>query len=428
MSFNFDVEAVRKQFPACDIEIDGIPIAYLDGPGGTQVPRCVLDAITGYLINDNANEDGNFRAGLKARDVEQSAREAAADFLGCESEEIGFNCSSTQLGFNLAANLSKTFEPGDELIVTEIDHRCNIAPWESLERMGCVVKMVRFDPETQQLDFEDYKSKLSDKTKVVAVNWAANAIGTITDVKKYIDAAHKYGAFTIVDAVHYAAHQPIDVKAIGTDALICSSYKWFGPHMGVMYLKKEMIASLDFNNAGAEDIQEGARKFHMGTPQYEQLCGIREAINFIASLGEKHVDDFTDQLKGMEGRRKNVVAGMLAIDAYEAPLAKKLRNGLYRIHGVKVYGPKEGQPRTPTVAFTMDQYSPEFVTKVFGSKAINSWNGDFYAVQTVEALGLAESGGLIRLGLAPYCTELDIDRVLSTVNSIAAGEYDSLEG
>lgn len=425
MTFKFDVEALRREFPACNIEIDGTPIAYLDGPGGTQVPQRVLDAITGYLINDNANEDGNFRAGMKARDVEESAREAAADFLGCDAEEIGFNCSSTQNCYNLAINLSKEFKPGDELIVTEIDHQCNIAPWKSLERFGCVVKMVRLDPETQQLDFEDYKSKLSDRTKVVAVNWASNGLGTITDVKKFIDEAHKYGAITVVDAVHYSAHLPIDVKEIGTDALLCSPYKWFGPHMGVIYLRKEIIDSMDFNNADADDIQEGARQFHMGTPQYEQLCGIREAINFIASIGEKYADDFADEVKNLSGRRKNVVAGMLAIDAYESPLAAKLRSGLRRINGVNVYGPAEGQPRTPTVVFTMDDYAPDFVTRIFGSKAINSWNGDFYAVEAIKAVGLAESGGVIRLGLAPYCTEADIDRVLSTVNSIAAGEYDS---
>lgn len=165
----------------------------------------------------------------------------------------------------------------------------------------------------------------------------------------------------------------------------------------------------------------------MGTPQYEHLCGIRAAIDFIASIGEKYVSDFADELEGLEGRRRNVVAGMLAIDAYEAPLAEKLRKGLRRIEGVNVYGPAEGQPRTPTVVFTMDNYSPEFVTKVFGSKAINSWNGDFYAIKAIKAIGLSESGGVVRLGLAPYCTEGDIDRVLSTVVSIAAGEYDSFE-
>ena len=187
MAFKFDVEAIREQFPACKLQINGTPIAYLDGPGGTQVPYSVLDAITGYMIYDNANEDGNFRAGLKQNDIEIAARQAAADFLGCDVDEVGYNCSSTQNNYNLAANISKNFKEGDEIIVTQIDHQCNIQPWRSLARYGCVIKEVRLDPETQQLDFEDFKAKLSDKTKLVAVNWAANGIGTITDVKKFID-------------------------------------------------------------------------------------------------------------------------------------------------------------------------------------------------------------------------------------------------
>ena len=415
--FKYDVDAIRAQFPACKLEIAGAPIAYLDGPGGTQVPQPVLDAMVGYLVNDNANEDGNFRASTMARYTEETARVAAADFLGCEVQEVGFSMASTQNSFNLALNISKNLKPGDELIVTEIDHRCNSAPWRSLERIGCVVKTVRLV--TQQLDFEDYKAKLSDKTKVVAVNWASNALGTITDVKKFIDLAHEHGAFTVVDAVHYSAHRPVDVKAIGTDALLCSPYKWFGPHSGVIYLKKEYIESLDFSNVKCDDIAEGGRRFHMGTPQYETLAGITAAVNFIADEGTKYAEFFEEELQGLTGHRRNIVAGILAMDTHEMILAKKLRMGLRAIPGVKVYGPAEGQPRTPTVSFTMEGYTPEEVSKIFGSKGINSWNGDFYAVEVISALGLAESGGLIRLGMAPYCTESDIDRVLSTVFELA---------
>ena len=413
--FKYDVDAIRAQFPACKLEIAGAPIAYLDGPGGTQVPQPVLDAMVGYLVNDNANEDGNFRASTMARYTEETARAAAADFLGCEVQEVGFSMASTQNSFNLALNISKNLKPGDELIVTEIDHRCNSAPWRSLERIGCVVKTVRLDPVTQQLDFEDYKAKLSDKTKVVAVNWASNALGTITDVKKFIDLAHEHGAFTVVDAVHYSAHRPVDVKAIGTDALLCSPYKWFGPHSGVIYLKKEYIESLDFSNVKCDDIAEGGRRFHMGTPQYETLAGITAAVNFIADEGAKYAEFFEEELQGLTGRRRNIVAGLRAMHPHEMTRAKKLRMGRRAIPGEKVYGPAEGQPRTPTVSFTMEGYTPEEVSKIFGSKGINSWNGDFYAVEVISALGLAESGGLIRLGMAPYCTESDIDRVLSTV-------------
>ncbi len=423
-NFKFDVQKFRSNFPACSLEIAGAPIAYLDGPGGTQLPQRVVDAITGYLINDNANEGGNFKASYITDEVEQKAFAAAADFLGCSPQEVGFSVGSTQHSYNFSVNIAKTLDPGDELIITEIDHRCNSQPWRRLGKLGFEVKQVRLDTETQQLDFEDYKSKLSDKTKVVAVNWASNAIGTITDVKKYIDLAHEIGAVTVVDAVHYAAHLPIDVKAIGTDVLLCSPYKFFGPHMGLIYMNTDLLESLDFNNAGAEDIAHGSRKFHMATPQYEFLAGLTEVVNFIADTGAEYAEFFEDELEGLEGRRRNVVAGMLAFDAYEGPLSEKLRRGLRRLPGVTVYGPAEGEPRTPTVAFTMDGYTPEFVTKILGDKGINSWHGDFYAIEVISAFGLTESGGLIRVGLAPYCTESDIDRTLATIASIAYGEYD----
>ncbi len=417
--FQFDVQKFRSHFPACELQVAGAPIAYLDGPGGTQVPQSVVDAITGYLINDNANEGGNFKASYKTDEVEQAAFAAAADFLGCSPQEVGFSVGSTQHSYNFSVNIAKTLQPGDELIITEIDHRCNSQPWRRLAAQGFVVKQVRMDLETQQLDFDDYMSKLSDRTKVVAVNWASNALGTITDVKKYIDAAHEVGAVTVVDAVHYAAHLPIDVKAIGTDVLLCSPYKFFGPHMGLCYMDEKLLGSLDFNNAGAEDISQGSRKFHMATPQYEFLAGMTAAINLIADTGVEYAECFEDELEGLTGRRRNVVAGMLAFDAYEAPLAARIRRGLRRLPGVKVYGPAEGEPRTPTVAFTMEGYAPEEVTKVLGDKGINSWHGDFYAIEVISALGLEDKGGLIRVGLAPYCTESDIDRLLATVSELA---------
>ena len=422
--FHFDVEAVREQFPACALKVAGLPIAYLDGPGGTQVPQSVVDAVTEQLIMHNANEGGNFEASRYIDDLENRAFAAAADFLGCSDQEVGFSNGSTQASYNFSVNLAKTLSPGDELIITEIDHRCNCQPWRRLGELGFVVKTVRLDPETCQLDFEDYKSKLSDKTRVVAVNWAANATGTITDVKKYIDAAHEVGAVTVVDAVHYAAHLPVDVKAIGTDVLLCSPYKWFGPHMGLVYMDKELLARLPFNNAGAEDIAEGSRKFHMGTPQYELMAGMIAAVDFIAGIGAQYEEFFDEELQGLTGRRRHVVAGMLAIDAYESPLAKRLRDGLRQIPGVSIYGVAEGQPRTPTVAFRMEGYETDFIAQKLGDKGINSWHGDYYAIETIAALGFAESGGMVRLGLAPYCTEEDIDRALAVIGDIAEGKYD----
>lgn len=420
MEFKFDVESVRAQFPACKLEVEGSPIAYLDAPGGTQVPQRVLDRIMKYMIEENANEGGFFKAGMLGEILEEEAREAAADLLGAEACEIGFSCSSTQNNFNLAHALARKLQPGDEIITTEMEHRCNSAPWNQLAKDGFTVKLVKLNLETQQMDLDDFKAKLSPKTKVVALNWASNGLGTVSDVRTMIALAHEVGAITVVDAVHYSPHFPVDVKDIDTDVLICSAYKWFGPHIGVMYMKKELLEELDFYNVMCEDIATGPRRMHMGTPQYELLVGVTEAVNFIASVGENYVDVFRDRVKGLSGRRKNIVAGMEAIDHYEQGLAKQLRFGLRDIPGVTVYGPAEGQPRTPTVVFTMEGKLASDVTKVLGAKGINAWDGDYYAVEIIDVLGLREAGGLVRLGLAPYCTQGDIDRTLHTIRAIAA--------
>lgn len=345
--------------------------------------------------------------------------------MGCGKDEVGFGASSTQNSFNFSVNIGRTLEVGDELIITEMDHRCNSQPWRRLGLLGFEVKTVKLDLVTQQLDFEDYKSKLSAKTKVVAINWGSNAIGTVTDVKKFVEAAHEVGALTIIDAVHYAAHFPVDVKEINADVLLCSAYKWFGSHIGLIYMKKELLDNLEFNNAGADDIAEGGRKFHMGTPAYEHMAGVTATVNFIAEIGAEYVDYFKEELGNLKGRRRKIVAGMMAFDAYETPLSVRLRKSMRALPGITVYGPAEGDDRTPTVAFTVDGYTPEFVAKILGDKGINVWHGDFYAIEAVEALGLTERGGLIRAGMAPYCTESDIDRIIATVTSIVNGEYDN---
>lgn len=417
-SFNYDIDFVRNQFPACKLEVNGAPIAYLDGPGGTQLPQRVIDRVVEYMIEQNANEGGNFKASVFCDIVEDGAREACADLLGCKPEEVGFNCSSTQNNSNFAHAFARQMGPKDEILTNELEHRANIAPWLHLEKDGHIVKVAKLNTETQQLDLDDFKSKLNENTKLVSLNWASNGLGTVTDVKKLIKMAHEVGAITVVDAVHYAAHFPIDVKEIDTDVLICSAYKWFGPHMGVIYMKEELIEKLDFYNVMCEDIATGPRKFHMGTPQYELEAGVIEAVNFIASVGEKYTDYFEDELKGLSGRRRNVVAGMLAFDLYESGLAKQLRVGLREIPGVNVNGPAEGEPRTPTVVFTVDGFTTDEVTKVLGERGINAWHGDYYAVEIMNAMGLLDKGGMVRLGLAPYCTQSDIDRALNAIRTM----------
>jgi len=296
--FKFDVEAIRAQFPACKLEVAGAPIAYLDGPGGTQVPQRVLDRIVKYMVEENANEGGNFKAGRLGEILEDEAREAAADFLGCEPGEIGFSNSSTQNNVNFAHALARGLEPGAKILTNQLEHQCNFAPWIHLGMDGFNTEVVKMDTVTQQIDMDDFKAKLTPDTKLVSLNWASNGLGTVTDVKKLITMAHEVGALTVVDAVHYAAHFPIDVKDIDTDVLVCSAYKWFGPHLGVIYMKKDLIEELGFYNVMCEDIATGPRRFHMGTPQYELLTGMTEAVNFIASVGEEYADCFEEKLVG----------------------------------------------------------------------------------------------------------------------------------
>ena len=419
--FKFDVEAVRAQFPACKLEVAGAPIAYLDGPGGTQVPQRVLDRIVKYLVEENANEGGNFKAGRLGEILEAEAREAAADFLGCEPGEIGFNCSSTQNNANFAHALARGLEPGAKILTNQLEHQCNFAPWIHMGMDGFNCEVVKMDTVTQQIDMDDFKAKLTPDTKLVSLNWASNGLGTVTDVKKLIAMAHEAGALTVVDAVHYAAHFPIDVKDIDTDVLICSAYKWFGPHLGVIYMKKDLIEEMGFYNVMCEDIATGPRRFHMGTPQYDLLTGMTEAVNFIASVGEEYADCFEEELAGLTGRRRNVVAGMTAFDHYESGLAKQLREGLRAIPGVHVFGPAEGEARTPTVIFTVDGFTTDEVSQMLGDRGINSWHGDYYAVQIMKAMGVYDKGGMVRLGLAPYVTQSDIDRTLYAVRKLVAG-------
>jgi cysteine desulfurase family protein (TIGR01976 family) len=419
MTFIYDVNEIRKDFPACERTKNGVPVAYLDAPGGSQVPRVVTDAITDYLLNHNANEEALFDVSRETEKMYEEAREACADFLGCKPGELAFGYASTQNNFNLAFALIKQLKAGDEIIITDIDHRCNRSPWLALEDFGCVVKSVRVDPETQQVDLDDLKAKLSSKTKLAAFNWASNALGTVSDVKTMCKMAHGVGAITVVDAVHYAAHFPIDVKDIDTDVLVCSAYKFFGPHLGLMYIREALLDTLDFYNVQTEDLT-GIRKTHMGTPPFELCCGAAAAVNWVASVGQKYAPCFEDELKDLTGRRRNMVAGMHAFALYEEPLATKMRNALRQMPGVRVYGPAEGQQRTSTIIFTIENHLPADICNELGEQGINTWDGNFYAVEVVDVvLGLGDQGGLVRIGLAAYNTEQDIDRTIEAIRVIA---------
>jgi cysteine desulfurase family protein (TIGR01976 family) len=406
---------VRKAFPAMKRKVNGYPAAYLDGPGGYQVPQRVIDAVEDYLINANANVEGAYETSRKTDRMLEEARETFADFFKCNADEVSFGANMTTLTFALSQALVREMKPGDKVLITEIDHEGNRGPWEQLRDRGMIVEEVVFDTENCVLDVEDLKRKLTRDTKVVAVNYASNGVGTITDVKSIVEMAHAVGAHTVVDAVHFAAHRPIDVQEIGTDFLLCSAYKFFGPHIGVLYAKKEVMAKLRTLRLRPQK-EYPPYKIETGTLHHEGIAGSIAAVEFIADVGAKYG-------KGMAGtasRREKIVAGLEAFDAYEEELTQYLLDGLKGIEGIRIYGPPAGHPRTSTVSFTYAGFTPFEVADFLGEKGLFVWHGDFYATRLVERLGLMEKGGLVRVGIAPYNTKEEIDRLLGYLNDPAA--------
>jgi len=414
----FDVEYVRNQFPAMSMKVNDYPVAFLDGPGGTQTPQRVIDAMVDYLINYNANIEGIFKTSIESDELLLNCRKTLADFLGCSHEEVAFGENMTTITFKLALAIARDLKSGDEIIITEIDHEANRGPWESLQERGIIIKEVQVDTDTCTIDMKDYKSKLSDKTKVVAINYASNGVGTISDVKTMSKLAHEVGAITVVDAVHYALHGPIDVKDIDADFLMCSAYKFFGPHIGILYGKKEIFDKIRAYKVRPQ-YDKIPEKIETGTLNHEGMVGAAEAVEFIADIGAKYVENFKKETEGLIGRRKNIVAGMLAIEAYEKPISNYLIDELSKIDKITIYGPPKGHPSTSTVSFTVEGLNSNKVAKILGEKGLFVWDGDFFATKLVERLGIVEQGGLVRVGLAPYNTKEEVERLIEEIREIA---------
>jgi cysteine desulfurase family protein (TIGR01976 family) len=382
------------------------------------VPARVIEAVSAYLRESNANAHGAFRTSHRTDAVIESARIAMVDMLGAGSpREIAFGQNMTTLNFALSRAVARGARPGDEILVTEIDHQANIDPWKALAERGVTVREVRMDPDTCTLDLEDFRNKLSPRTLLVAVGWASNAVGTINNVPAIAQAAHQAGALVSVDAVHYAAHEPVDVQAAGCDFLLCSAYKFFGPHVGVLYVRPEAGKRLETYKVRPQP-DTLPEKLETGTLNHEGLAGVTAAVDFIASLGTQEMDLLT----GLEGRRHAVQAGMTAIRLHEEPLLGRFLEGASTIAGLKVYGPPSGHPRTPTVSFTIQGHTPRAAARFLGDRGFFVWDGDFYATTLVERLGLAPSGGLIRVGLAPYNTPEEVDGLLETLDELARKE------
>jgi len=410
------IEYIRNQFPALKCKYKEHPMAFLDGPGGYQVPNRVINAITEYLKKMNANTGGAFITSKRNDEVVKNARHTFADFFNCDWDEVIFGANMTTLAFSLSQALLREMKEGDKVIITEIDHEGNRGPWLELKNQGIVVDDVELDIETCTLNIDDYKRKLTKNTKVVALNYASNGVGTISDVEKLVSLAKEVGAFTVVDAVHYAAHKPIDVRKLDTDFLICSAYKFFGPHIGVMYAKKDILEKLNTLKVRPQ-YNDPPYKFETGTLNQEGIAGAAEAVEFVADIGEKYgIGDNIQKSKIEQSRRSKIVSGLLAFERYEDELTKYLIEELSKIKEVHIYGPPEGHPRTSTVSFTYKGYSPQEIAKYLGEKGIFVWDGDFFATRLIERLGLGDKGGVVRIGIAPYNTKQELEALVGALN------------
>jgi len=417
----FDVEAVRPEFPSLAIESHGRPVAYFDGPGGTQVPQRVIDAIVDYYRTSNANDGGAFETSERSDASTARAHAAVADFVGAASpDEIKFGANMTTLTFHLSRSLGALFKPGDEIVVTTLDHEANVSPWRRLaEDRGLIVRTVDIRPDDVTLDLEGLEAVLGPRTRLVAVGYASNAVGTINPVREIIARAHEIGAWTWIDAVHYAPHGPIDVVDLGTDFLVTSVYKWFGPHLGAVYGRAEILDRLP-----AYKVRPAHDRFETGTQNFEGIAGALAAVDYLESVGERFGNLPNGHAGGVAGnpRRERLVGAMRAIRAYEAVLAEQLLRGLAGIPGVHIHGiadPTRVAERTPTVAITIDGTAPRAAAEALGRQGIFTWDGDFYAQALIERLGLFEGGGVLRLGLVHYNTSDEVNRLLKAVERIA---------
>jgi cysteine desulfurase family protein (TIGR01976 family) len=408
-----DVEALRAEFPALRREQDGRPVVFLDGPGGTQVPQRVIDAVSGYLTDTNANAGGAFATSEASDAMVDEAHAAVADFLGAGSpDEIKFGYNMSTLTLHIGRSIGATLGPTDEIVVTTLDHEANVSTWEAMAAdRGVTVRKVDIRADDVTLDLEDLESKLNPRTKLVAVGYASNAVGTINPVREIVARAHEVGALTYVDAVAFAPHGPIDVQALDTDFLVCSAYKWFGPHLGALYGKADVLQSLP-----AFKVRPAHDRFETGTAAFESIAGTLAATEYLRDIGRR------DGESQAATRRAELVAGMTAIVGYERALVARLIDGLGAIHGVTIHGitdPARSEERVPTVSVSIDGVHPRHAAETLGRRGIFVWDGDFYATGLIERLGKAD-GGVLRLGLVHYNTAEEVDRALEAVESVAA--------
>ena len=406
---------IREQFPSFAEKVNGYPAAYLDGPGGTQVPQRVIDAISNYLKHSNANTNGAYATSQRTNETIAGARSAMADFFGCDPDEVVFGFNMTSLTFAMSRAIGRELAPGDEIVLTLLDHDANFAPWQALEERGITVRHVAVNQQDCTLDMDDLARKINVRTKLVAVGYASNAVGTINNVKEAVRLAHCVGALAYVDAVHYAPHGPIDVRALDCDFLVCSSYKFFGPHMGVLYGKREHLTRLSPYKVRA-NTNESPYRWEWGTLNHECIAGITACVNYIADIGRSLKPAVTT-------RRAAILSAYEEIVRYERALCERMVLGLRDIRGLKLYGigdPQRFEHRCPTIALRIEGFTPLQLATRLGESGFFTWDGNYYALNLTELLDVEKDGGFLRIGLFHYNTVDEVDRLLATLKEIVA--------
>ena len=398
------VEEIRSHFPALKRVHNGRPVAYFDGPGGTQVPTQVVETMNDYLYHHNANTHWEYPTSNETDEIIEESRKALADFLNAEPSEIAFGLNMTTLTFHLSRALGRQFQPGDEIVVTELDHHANSDTWRALAAdRDLTFRVLPMNTETGQLELDQLPDILNDRTKLVAIGAASNILGTINEFENVVEMAREVGAYSFVDAVHYAAHELIDVKQIGCDFLACSAYKFYGPHIGILYGRKELFETIDFPKLRpAPDYSP--ERLETGTQNHEGIAGAAAAVDYLASLTSHG------------SRRERLAAVFAELGRRQDSLTELMWNGLSTIDRVKLHGPRPGVPRTSTISFEVNGLTSQDVARRLADDAIFCSDGDFYALTVIERLGV---DGLVRAGCACYTTEEEVERLISSVRSIA---------
>jgi len=410
---SFDLTWVRSQFPSLAQTVNGHPAVYLDGPGGTQVPQRVIDAMADYLVRNNANHGGAFPTSRYTDRMVEEARAAMGDFLNCDADEVVFGPNMTTLTYAMSRAIGRELGPANEIVLTLLDHDANFSPWKALEEKSVGVRAVQFNHSDCTLDMNDLARKITSHTRLVAFGYASNAVGTINDVVEVVRLARRAGALTYVDAVHYAPHGAIDVRALDCDFLVCSTYKFFGPHMGVLYGKREHLQRLKPYKV-RPNTNNIPNCWEWGTLNHEGVAGIKACVDYWEELGRR-------AKPSVVSHREAILAAYGAIHSHERAMTEKMIAGLLSIPGLKLYGisgPRQFDRRCPTVAVRIEGHTPlELATKL-GERGFFTWDGNYYALNVTEQLDVERVGGFLRIGLVHYNTMEEVERLLAALREI----------